>query len=227
MGHMCGKKLYGENFEVYKKDYYAARDRQDTLRRIREVKAVIDPFLEWMQRTSESNAFLQYDEVRRLFRERMGWLSKELEWHTNNAGGWLDGFKLPKTLFDGFADPHKNFKTAAAEIANLGLLVVGKMELEKDVRVTFGTMQIRLSELESALDQLKEVEEFFQPAYLVEVCAQANERDNPNKRRYVLGILTITCHRDNGSTTVQLPRDYKVPGREPITAFRKALAGLS
>src|SRR5262249_28847670 len=85
VGHICGKKIYGENFEIYKKDYYAAQDRQDILRRIREVKAVLAPFLEWMQDTSESQVFALYDDVRRQFGERMGWLKKEFEWHTNNA----------------------------------------------------------------------------------------------------------------------------------------------
>jgi hypothetical protein len=227
VGHICGKNIYGENFELYKKDYCAARDRQDVLRRVREVTAVIDPFLRWMDEVTQSNTFALYEDVRKQFRERMGWLSNQLEWHTNNAGGELDGFKLPKTLFDGFSDAHQEFKETAAEIGKLGLLLVGKVELEKDVKVTLATMQMQLRTLDETLDQLREVADFFQPACLAAVCEAANVRDNPKKRRYELGLLTITCHRENGSTTVRMPKDYKLPNRGLIAAFRTALAGLS
>jgi len=226
VGHICGKNIYGENFEVYTKDYYAARDRQDILRRVREVKATIDPFLRWMHEVSESRIFALYEEFSHQINERMGWLWSDLEWHTNKAGGLLDGFQLPKTLFDGFTDPHANFKKTAAEIGKLGLLVVGKMELERDVKVTLANMQMQLRILEEALDQLKEVEDFFQPGCLSAVCNSANLRDNPKRRRYEAGLLAITCHRDKGSSTIRMPKDYKLPDRAPIVAFRAALAGL-
>jgi hypothetical protein len=88
VGHVCGAHIYGANFEVLRKDYEAAVVRQDVLRRVREVRGVVDPFLEWMETFSQSDIFKQYEDLRVQFQKKMQWLWTELQWHTNNAGGY-------------------------------------------------------------------------------------------------------------------------------------------
>jgi hypothetical protein len=219
-------QIYGENFNRYKKDYYAARDRQDILRRARDVKAAIDPFIAWLQLVSRSETFDQYETVQKQIAQRMPWLWEQLKWHTNNAGGKLQEIKLPPTLFDGFTDPHHEFKTAAAEFGNLGLLLVGKIEIDKDITVTFGRMQTLLSRIERTLNLLQEVIDFFQPAILAPLCAWATANHHPIRRKYHAELACITCLNDGNPTTICAPKSYKISSREPLVTLRSALAGL-
>jgi hypothetical protein len=226
VGWICGKEIYGEDFRRFRKDYDYARDRQELLRRVREVKAVIDLFVDWMGKMAKDEVFNLYESVGVQLTRHVPWLRAQLERHTNYGGGMLYDLKLPATLFDGFTSPRKSFREAAAEIAKCGALLIGKAEIEKDVEVTLGRMQKLLKQLEGVLDQLKEVEDFFQPAMLVPICEWATESHDPNRIRYTAGMASITCHRDSGPITVRMPQGYRMPDREPIRALRAALSGL-
>ena len=225
VGHICGKHIYGVNFAVLKKDYDAAVLRQDVLRRVREIRTVIDPFLEWLEHLTSSEVFDQYDRLHDQFSKSMPWLWEKLKWHTNNGGGYLGHLKLPSTLFDGFTDPKKGFKELAAEISKTAMLIVGKIEIEKDLGGTLGRLQASLSRIEAIVKQLEEVEQFFQPAALGTVCEWANEHDG--KRRYKPGLMSIVCLRDKGPITTRVPSIYKIPDTSPIAAFRAAVSNLS
>ena len=148
VGHICGAHIYGVDFAALKKDYDTAVIRQDTLRRVREIRAVVDPFLEWMEQFSNSPAFHLRDELLLQLRKRMPWLWEQLQWHTNNTGGYLNGLKLPDTLFDGFTDPQRGFKEAAADISRSAMLVVGKIEIDKDVGGTLSRLQLLIGQVE-------------------------------------------------------------------------------
>src|SRR5262249_13477071 len=156
----------------------------------------------------------------------MPWLAAQLERHTNYSGGMLDETKLPATLFDGFTDPRIGFREAAEEIRGCGALLIGKTEIEKDVTFTLARMQQLVKALEGVVDQLKEVEDFFQPVLLGPICEWATENHDSKRIKYVVGLGSITCHRDSGPITVRMPQGYKVPDREAIRAFRTALSGL-
>ena len=90
----------------------------------------------------------------------MPWLWEKLEWHTNRGGGRMGQARLPKTLFDGFTDPQRGLKVIAAEISKLAMLVVSKVEIDKDIEGSLGRLQSLLSRLEETIRQLQEVEEF-------------------------------------------------------------------
>jgi hypothetical protein len=227
VGHICAKNIYGEHFEAHKNDYEAAVQRRDILRRVQEVGVVIDPFLRWLGEASQMSAFEQYEAFKSQLADRMPWLHRELNWHTNNRSGWFGRANLPPTLFDGFTDPHKAFKMAAAEMSGTLMLAVAKMKIEKDVESTFSKMRILLTKLDTALVQLQEVVDFLQPELLSQVCQHANERDNAKKRKYIPGLMSITCQRDKGMATVQLARNYTVSSRGPIVGFRAAMNGFA
>jgi hypothetical protein len=224
VGHICGAHIYGVDFAALKKDFDTAVIRQDTLRRVREIRAVVDPFLEWVEQFSSSSIFRLRDELLSQIKKRMPWLWEQLQWHTNNGGGRLNGIVLPPTLFDGFTDPERGFRGSAADISRVALLVVGKIEIEKDMGGTIGRLQVLLSQIETAIKQLEEVEQFFQPSTLGRVCDWATRNDR--KRRYEAGLMMITCFRDQGPTTVRVPNTYKTPNMAPIEAFRAAVSNL-
>jgi hypothetical protein len=161
VGHICGEHIYGANFAVLRKDYDTAVDRQNTLRRIREIRVVVDPFLEWMAVFAGADVFEKYTELKARLQKNMPWLWAQLQWHTNNGGGRVGQVKLPNALFDGFTDPQRGFKELAAEISRLTMLVVGKIEIEKDIGGTLGRLQVLLARVEATVRQLEEVEQFF------------------------------------------------------------------
>jgi hypothetical protein len=226
VGWICGREIYGEDFRRFRKDYDYARDRQELLRRVREVKAVIDGFIAWMENVARNHVFTLYEGLGTQFVRYMPWLRGRLEYLTNRGGGMLHELKLPATLFDGFSDPRREFKQAAADIAKCGMLLIGKAEIEKDVKVTLGRMLQLLKQLERVIDQLKEVEDFFQPAMLGPISEWATESHEPKRIKYTVGLGSLTYHRDSGPVTVRIPEGYKVPDREPIRAFRAALSGF-
>lgn len=225
VGHICGAHIYGANFALIKKDYDAAVDRQILLRRVQEIRGVVDPFLEWMAAFSMAHVFDQYGELRSKFEKKMPWLWNQLKWHTNNHAGMVERIRLPKTLFDGFTDPQRGFRELAAEISRMAMLVVGKIEVEKDIGSTLGRLQVLLSRVEETIKQLEEVEQFFQPTLLASVCDWATKSDR--KGKYQAELMSIVCMRENSRSVIRVPTTYKIPDTAPITAFRAAVSNLS
>jgi hypothetical protein len=80
--------------------------------------------------------------------------------------------------------------------------------------------------IEAVFEELKEVEDFFQPTVLTAICKLANEYDNPKKRKYIAGLLSITCKRDRDKIVVQMPNNYRVPNRSGLEALKKSLKSL-
>ncbi|MET4252955.1 hypothetical protein [Bradyrhizobium sp. LA6.7] len=224
VGHICGEHIYGANFEVLRKDYDAAVDRQGLLRRIGEIRAVVDPFLEWMAHFSTAKVFEQYGEIRAGFQKNMPWLWEQLKWHTNNGGGRVGRIRLPNTMFDGFTDPQRGFRELGAEISKLAMLIVGKIQIEKDIGGTLGQLQVLLARVEATVKQLEEVVQFFQPVLLGDVCDWATLNDR--RRKYEAGLMSITCVREGSRSMVRVPPDYKIPNTAPIEAFRAAVSNL-
>jgi hypothetical protein len=226
VGHICGAHIYGEDFRRYTHDYDAAVERQDILRRARDARDAIDPFLDWLKRVHESNVFDLYERVQDQFDERMEWLSHHLSWITNSQGCAIDGHRLPKTFFDGFTDPRGEFLDIAPTISSDAMLIVGKIEIQKDAKQTFGRLQSKLSRLELLIKNLDELIELFQPTTLQVICNYANSSDSSKKRRYKAGVMSITCHQDKGPVSIKVPKGYRVPNLEPLQKFRAALAGF-
>jgi hypothetical protein len=79
---------------------------------------------------------------------------------------------------------------------------------------------------EDILDTLREVEEFFQPAALTAICKLANKHDNPKRRKYEAGLLSLSCKREREKSVITMPKGFELPSRRPLETFRAALAGL-
>jgi hypothetical protein len=94
------------------------------------------------------------------------------------------------------------------------------------VAAVIGAIRARLDGLakraEIILDKLEDVPRFFQPAALEAVCKFATEQDNPKRRRYQAGLLSISV-RGIDKCTIECPKDYAMPSRRPIEILRAAL----
>lgn len=64
---------------------------------------------------------------------------------------------------------------------------------------------------EAVLDTLREVDEFFQPAALAAICKLANEYDNPKRRKYEAGLLSLSCKRDRDKSVITMPKGFELP----------------
>lgn len=226
VGHICGEHIYGERFKGYTNDYDAAVERRETVRRVKDARLVIEPFMDWLKQLSKSQAFNLYESVRSQFDSRVEWLGKALRWHTNSGGGHIEGHKLPPTFFDGFTNPRKDFLEVVPAIMSDCLLLIGKIEIQKDTRTLLGRLQAALSKVEKVIQQLAEPVDFFQPASLAHICAWATENDDPRKRKYEPGLMSMTYLKDWAPITIQMPTSYHVPSLEPLQKFRAALGGL-
>jgi hypothetical protein len=225
VGHICGAHIYGANFAVLKKDYDAAVIRQDILKRVREIRGVATPFMAWLDALATSGVLEKYDRFKQQFRSTMPWLREQLKWHTNNGGRRIGDVMLPPTLFDGYTDPHVVFATAAADISKDSLLFIGKLEIQKETSFVIERLQSSVSKIERAIQQLRELEEFFQPACLAGICDWTASRDG--RARYRPGLMTVSRHEGGETVVVRMPAGYSVPDLLPLAAFRGAISGMS
>jgi hypothetical protein len=226
VGHICGKEIYGEDFDHYTADFNAAINRQETLRKRREVEKLTGPFMAWLHHVAASDVFKLYDSVRRQIKHRMPWV-----WENVPLAGFygmtVARVKMPPTLFLGETDPETELSKVVAEMSALAANMIAKDELgEKSVENIRRVLNALIRRVEVVFEQLKEVEDFFQPAVLQAVCDLANEHDNHKKRKYVPGLLTITCKRDRDKSSVQIPRNYKIPSRAGLDALKESLRVL-
>jgi hypothetical protein len=228
VGHICGEHIYGERFERFTNDYDAAVERRETVRRVKDARLVIEPFMDWLQQLSKSQTFYLYESVRSQFDSRVEWLAKELRWRTNSGGGQIEGYDLPATFFDGFtSSPRRDFLEVVPTIMSDCLLLIGKIEIQKDTRTLLGRLQVALSKVEKVIRQLAEPVDFFQPDSLARICAWATENDDPRKRKYEPGLMSIIYRKDWVPIIIHLPASYHVPSLEPLQKLRAALAGFN
>ena len=133
---------------------------------------------------------------------------------------------LAETFFDGFTNPRNEFLDAISPLMADALLLVGKLEIQKDTKTVLGRIQARLSKVERVIKVLSEPIDFFQPASLTFIGKWANKNDEVTKRKYEVGLMSITLHKDRTPITIHIPKTYRVPSLEPLQKFRAALAGF-
>jgi len=226
VGHICGKEIYGEDFDHYTADFNAAVNRQETLRKRREIENLTGPFMAWLQQVAASDVFKLYDSVRRQIDFRMPWISENVPL-AGHYGMTVARVKMPPTLFLETTDPEAELARVIAEMSALAATLIASDDLaEKSVENIKRVLNAFIRRIEAVFDQLKEVEDFFQPAVLQATCDLANEHDNPKKRKYIAGLLTITCKRDRDKSTVQMPRNYKIPSRAGLDGLKESLRVL-
>ncbi|MEY9153720.1 hypothetical protein [Bradyrhizobium japonicum] len=71
VGHECGDKLYGADFEILRSDYDQARDYASNLRRWNNLQAVLPAFLEWLADLECCSAVRTYRDTKRVFRDEL------------------------------------------------------------------------------------------------------------------------------------------------------------
>lgn len=89
VGWMCGESIYGESFGEFTRSYDAAVERQNDLRRARQIRSAIDPFTKYLVDLSRAEALTLYSEVRREWKERLPWLFDQLRIKCLKHGGVL------------------------------------------------------------------------------------------------------------------------------------------
>lgn len=231
VGHICGERIYGEKFNRLKVDFDAAVERRAVASRVRRVREVLEPFNAWMHGVVNSGVFDAYSKLHSRWYVEFEWLFDNLagvervSGRINSSAGHC---VLPtRTFFYPNTDPERAFKDAANELGVACLTVISKVTINKDIESTFGRIRSFLTRLENAIDQLREVERFFQPEVLAIVAAWATQHDNPKKRKWIAGLNNLTRVSEGGHRDVlQIPNSYKAPSKEPIATFRAALADL-
>ena len=89
VGWICGKSIYGEDFERITQNYDAAVDRQNALRRAKQIREAIDPFTFWLEQMSQAGVFASYADIRRQWKEQIPWLFDQLRIKCLKHGGQI------------------------------------------------------------------------------------------------------------------------------------------
>jgi hypothetical protein len=226
VGWMCASTIYGENFDKYTADFDAAVIRQDALKRVREIRSAVKPFIDYLNAISRSEVFKHFGRVRGQLETQMPWIFDRLP-----AAAAMDhrivGARLPKRLCAPGTDLRDEYSKLMADFAAVAVTLAREPE---KVAGIIGAIRSKMEGLakrvEVVLDTLREVEEFFQPAALAAMCKLANEHDNPKRRKYEAGLLSLTCKRDRDKSVISMPKEFALPSRRPLEAFRSALAGV-
>jgi hypothetical protein len=227
VGWMCGKSIYGEDFDQYTADFDHAVNRKKALHRTYDIKKACEPFVAWLSETASSDVFKQYNRVVRQMEERLPWIYENLPLAAHFEERDFK-VRFPPTLFEPKTDPEQDFKRNAAEFGNAALMLSQAPEqaAEQIGRIR-SHMRIIVDRIEAAIDQLKELEDFFQPQVLGAICDLANGYDNPKKRKYLPGLMEMSCKRGKDKISVTMPAKFRVPGKAPIEQLRKALNTLN
>lgn len=226
VGWICAKTIYGEDFDKYTADFDAALSRQDALRRVREITSAVVPFIQYLNAISSSDVFRHFGRVRGQLETQMPWVFDNLP-----AAAFMDrhiiGAPLPKRLCSPTLDVREEFNRLMTDFAAAQITLAGEPE---NVARLIGLIRSKMEGLakrtETILDTLREVEEFFQPASLAAICKLANEHDNPKRRKYEAGLLSLSCKRERDKSVISMPKGFELPSRRPLEAFRSALAGI-
>lgn len=227
VGWICGGSIYGEDFDAYTADFDAAVARKDTLRRAKDIRMAIDPFLTWLQEVTNSGVFGKFQNARDQAYEHFQWVHDNLFYVSQADMRARRMSYFPDGIFSEDNDPELEWKKAASEFQAIAMQALAREEwAEQNIANMKRAMEALLKRFEGVIEALKELETFFQPEVLALVCEYANQHDNPKKRTYIPGVLSLTMKRDKGKLVLCMPRNFRVPDRKAIEAFRTALSGL-
>jgi hypothetical protein len=227
VGHVCGGKIYGVKFDELKVDFDAAVVRRDIARRVAHAREALEPFRHWLAHVLQSEVFSRFERVRSQMETRMPLLFEGLRdpaicGRPIRVGSHSCILPAP-TFFNKSVDPAARFREGVAAFSAISLRLISKGEQEAALQSLFVRVRGLLTTIEAVLSQLKEVEDLFQPSVLLVVAEWATTYDDSGKRTYVAGLMNITCKHKGKDVTVEVPRKYRVPSREPIATLRAAL----
>jgi hypothetical protein len=224
---MCAASIYGERFEEYTADFDAAVNRRDTARKRREIEQLTIPFKAWLDSVLRSNVFELFESVRKQLSGRLPWVWENAP-HAGDFGMPVDGVRVPARLFDKKNDPKASFARIVADMGTLTTTFIdnGDLSAENVSRIK-RVLEGLIGRTEAVFVELREVEDFFQPAVLEMVCRIANANDNPRKRTYTAGLLALTCKKGGrDKAMVQAPHNFRLPNRAVLDALKEALRVL-
>jgi hypothetical protein len=224
VGWICAKSIYDEDFDQYTADFDAAVNRRDALRRVRVLRDAMTPFAAWVEALSKSEAVKHFGKIR-------GFLNHQMPWVYDNLPALAEMDKrvtkaeLPKHLCSDDSDVRDDCNRLMVETSATMALLTGDAQ---KIAAVIGALRARADGLvrraEHLLTKLRDVELFFQPAALAAICEHANQYDNPKRRRYQAGLLTLAC-RGIDKASVEMPNDFAMPSRLPIDNLQTALSG--
>ncbi|MBR1206604.1 MULTISPECIES: hypothetical protein [unclassified Bradyrhizobium] len=223
VGWLCAKTIYNEDFDRYTADFDAAVIRREAILRVQVIKNAVMPFAAWVADLSKADCVKYFSKLRGSLNHKMEWVYDNLpalaalDEHVTKA-------KMPKHLCDEVTDVREECNKLMVETSAVVASLAGEAQ---KVAATIGAIRARsdglIKRAEALLVKLGDVELFFQPACLAVICEHANKYDNPKRRRYQASMLSLAC-RGADKASVELPRDFKMPSRQPIESLRTAIA---
>jgi hypothetical protein len=127
VGWQCAKSIYGEDFDQYTADFDAMKTRQDALRRVREIRDGLLPFVQWVETLSKSDICKQFSKIRGQLDHQMSWVYDNLP-----ALAQLDvrvtKAELPIYICDPKTDIRAELERLMNETATAQIMLVGEPE---------------------------------------------------------------------------------------------------
>jgi hypothetical protein len=226
VGWICGKTIYGEEFESYKSDFYAAVNRKDTLRRLSELRRLTSELVHWLDQFFNSNIFDNYERIRLQLEERMPWVWKRAALTPEYVTTPVE-IRFPKSIFDESTDPRASCGRVVSDLAAFSLKLNSRnSSQEETVHDLIKTLESLIRRIDRVRETVKELDDLFQPAILKSICMFANKYDNPKKRTYTSGMLSLSCKRDKGNTIVQAPNRFSMPRDDVLLRIATSIREL-
>ena len=216
VGHICGKSIYGEDFDRYTADYNAAVNRQDALIRVRDLRHAVGAFGKWVDETAASDAAIHFDEVGR----KLAKMPTVIDVLTGRIELTNRDVRLPRYLLGSGHDLAGELHRLMMETAKVVTSLTGPTDV---VAGRIGAVREGIAGLlrraNRIMDRLADVETFFQPA-VVHVICESIDAAVPRRRRHFAGLMKITT-RD---VCLEMPAGFKTPSRAPIEAMQRLLS---
>lgn len=223
VGWQCGASIYGEDFNRYTADYNAVVNRRDALLRVRDLKRGVEAFKAWVEQVEASGAIRGFTKLRGVLYHQMPWVYDNLTamsaWDSRAVGA-----TLPRHLCAERVDLRDEFARLVSETAAVAVSLIGDPE---KLTGALPALRTKIDGLARRADmivkKLDDVVLFFQPAALELIAKHANEHDNPKRRRYQAGLLSLSV-RGVDKCEVRIPDGFSVPSRAAIEALQKLVA---
>lgn len=206
VGWMCARELYGvEAFAKFEAEFKAAVQRRRGLLRRREIEQRLLAIMRFIENEVGGETVREFDRV-----------SREIGRLPFVSGRYAPRFGLAATS-DLFFDP------LLADVSKkLRELQQSKASAEQALARLKPWLRDLVPEVEDVIFRLELLVDFFQPAMLMAICAEANKRDAPDRRTYEPGLMSLTCHRVGATKIViTLSPTYRPPDR---TRFAELIA---
>lgn len=225
VGRICGNTIYGEDFDKFTSDFDAAIQRQDALKRVRQLREAIAAFTAWLRTEAESDSWRAFNRLRGQLDNQMPWVFDNLPALAAMDPKTIGGAALPKRLCAEDMNVREEFDRLVLETASVSAMLD---EDASTVATKIGAMRARLDGLarraEAIISLLSEVQIFFQPSSLQAICDFANKHDNPKRRRYSAGLMSLSCKGASEKQTISMPTGFKLPSAAGYEQLRKAIA---